>query len=47
MLLEVNMKDLNKIKELCPSVYDFIVNKAKVAEVGKYELEGGAYVSVQ
>ncbi len=41
------MKDLNKIKELCPSAYDFIVNKADVAAVGKYELEGGAYVSVQ
>ena len=41
------MKDLNKIKELCPSAYDFIVNKAKNAAVGKYELENGAYVSVQ
>lgn len=41
------MKDLNKIKELCPSAYDFIVNKAKDAAVGKYELENGAYVSVQ
>ena len=41
------MKDLNKIKELCPSAYDFIVNKADEAAVGKYELEGGAYVSVQ
>lgn len=41
------MKDLNKIKELCPSAYDFIVNKADGAVVGKYELEGGAYVSVQ
>ena len=41
------MKDLNKIKELCPSAYDFIVNKADGAAVGKYELEGGAYVSVQ
>ena len=41
------MKDLNKIKELCPSAYDFIVNKADEAAVGKYELEGGTYVSVQ
>ncbi len=41
------MKDLNKIKELCPSAYDFIVSKAKDAAVGKYELENGAYVSVQ
>ena len=41
------MKDLNKIKELCPSAYDFIVNKADGAAVGKYELEDGAYVSVQ
>ena len=41
------MKDINKIKELCPSAYDFIVNKADRAAVGKYELEGGAYVSVQ
>ena len=41
------MKDLNKIKELCPSAYDFIVNKADGVAVGKYELEGGAYVSVQ
>lgn len=41
------MKDLNKIKELCPSAYDFIVNKAKCAAVGKYDLENGAYVSVQ
>ena len=41
------MKDLNKIKELCPSAYDFIVNKAKEAAVGKYDLENGAYVSVQ
>lgn len=41
------MKDLNKIKELCPSAYDFIVNKAKDAAVGKYDLENGAYVSVQ
>ena len=41
------MKDLNKIKELCPSAYDFIVNKADGAAEGKYELEGGAYVSVQ
>ena len=41
------MKDLNKIKELCPSAYDFIMNKADGAAVGKYELEGGAYVSVQ
>ena len=41
------MKDLNKIKELCPSAYDFIVNKADGAAMGKYELEDGAYVSVQ
>ncbi len=41
------MKDLNKIKELCPSAYDFIVSKAEGAAVGKYELENGAYVSVQ
>lgn len=41
------MKDLNKIKELCPSAYDFIVNKAESAAVGKYDLENGAYVSVQ
>ena len=41
------MKDLNKIKELCPSAYDFIVNKADSAAVGKYELENGAYISVQ
>lgn len=41
------MKDLNKIKELCPSAYDFIVNKATCAAVGKYDLENGAYVSVQ
>ena len=41
------MKDLNKIKELCPSAYDFIVNKAEGAAVGKYDLENGAYVSVQ
>ena len=41
------MKDLNKIKELCPSAYDFIVNKADGVAVGKYELESGAYVSVQ
>ena len=41
------MKDLNKIKELCPFAYDFIVNKAKDAAVGKYDLENGAYVSVQ
>ena len=41
------MKDLNTIKELCPSAYDFIVNKAKDAAVGKYDLENGAYVSVQ
>ena len=41
------MKDLNKIKELCPSAYDFIVNKAEGAAVGKYELENGVYVSVQ
>ena len=41
------MKDLNKIKELCPSAYDFIVNKAEGTAVGKYDLENGAYVSVQ
>ena len=41
------MKDLNKIKELCPSAYDFIVNKAEGAAVGKYNLVNGAYVSVQ
>lgn len=41
------MKDLNKIKELCPSAYDFIVNKAEGAAVGKYDLENGAYVGVQ
>ena len=41
------MKDLTKIKELCPSAYDFILNKAQTANVGKYELEDGAYVSVQ
>ena len=41
------MKDLNKIKELCPSAYDFIVNKAEGVAVGKYNLENGAYVSVQ
>ena len=41
------MKDLTKIKELCPSAYDFILNKAESAAVGKYELEDGAYVSVQ
>ena len=41
------MKDLHKIQELCPSAYDFIVNRAAVAAVGKYELEGGAYASVQ
>jgi YhcH/YjgK/YiaL family protein len=41
------MKDLNKIKELCPSAYDFIVNKAEGVAVGKYDLENGAYVSVQ
>ena len=41
------MKDLNKIKELCPSAYDFIVNKAEGAVVGKYDLENGEYVSVQ
>ena len=41
------MKDLNKIKELCPSAYDFIVNKAEGAAVGKYDLVNGAYVSVQ
>lgn len=41
------MKDLNKIKELCPSAYDFIVNKAAGAAVGKYDLENGVYVSVQ
>ena len=41
------MKDLNKIKELCPYAYDFIVNKADSAAVGKYELENGAYISVQ
>lgn len=29
------MKDLNKIKELCPSAYDFIVNKADGVAVGK------------
>ena len=41
------MKDLNKIKELCSSAYDFIVNKAEGAAVGKYDLENGVYVSVQ
>lgn len=41
------MKDLLKIKELCPSAYDFIINKADKAEVGKYELENGAYLMVQ
>ena len=41
------MKDLAKIKELCPSAYDFIVQKAGTAAVGKYELENGAYASVQ
>ena len=41
------MKDLAKIKELCPSAYDFIVQKAAAAAVGKYELENGAYISVQ
>ena len=41
------MKDLNKIKELCPSAYDFIVNKAEGAAVGKYDRENGVYVSVQ
>ena len=41
------MKDLNEIKELCPSAYDFIVNKAEGAAVGKYDLENGVYVSVQ
>ena len=41
------MKDLTKIKELCPSAYDFILNKAEGAVVGKYPLEDGAYVSVQ
>ena len=41
------MKDLNKIKELCPSAYDFIVIKAEGAAVGKYDLENGVYVSVQ
>ncbi len=41
------MKDLNIIKKLCPSAYDFIINKAKDAAVGTYELENGAYVNVQ
>ena len=41
------MKDLTKIKELCPSAYEFIINKAEGAAVGKYSLEDGAYVSVQ
>ena len=41
------MKDLNKINELCPSAYDFIVNKTEGAAVGKYDLENGVYVSVQ
>ena len=41
------MKDLNAIKELCPSAYDFLLNQAATAEVGKYDLENGAYVSVQ
>lgn len=41
------MKDLQKIKELSPSAYDFIINKADTAEVGKYELENGAYLMVQ
>lgn len=44
---KIIMKDLNRIRELCPSAYDFIVNKADSAEPGKYELENGAYVSVQ
>ena len=33
------MKDLNAIKELCPSAYDFLLNQAATAEVGKYDLE--------
>lgn len=41
------MKDLNAIKELCLSAYDFLLNQAATAEVGKYDLENGAYVSVQ
>ena len=41
------MKDLNIIKKLCPSAYDFIINKAKDAAIGRHELENGAYISVQ
>lgn len=41
------MKDINEIKKLSPSAYEFLINKAEAAEVGKYELEDDAYVSVQ
>lgn len=41
------MKNLELIKNLNNSAYDFIINKSKTAEIGKYELENGAFVNVQ
>ncbi len=42
------MKDLEKIKELNASCYDFIKNNdLKTLATGRYELENGAYVLIQ
>ena len=42
------MKDLEKIKELEPSCYDFIKNNDLMTiETGRYPLENGAYVLIQ
>ncbi len=41
------MKDLNIIKNLCPAAYEFIINKAKDAKVGRHELENGVYANIQ
>ncbi len=41
------MKDLSVIKDFCPAAYDFIINEAKEATIGKYELGNGIYANIQ
>ena len=42
------MKDLEKIKELDASCYEFIKNRDMASlEIGRYDLENGSYVLIQ
>ena len=42
------MKELEKIKELDASCYEFIRNHDMAAlEIGRYDLENGSYVLIQ